>query len=357
MFEDEDEDDPDFNPDMNPNLPLPSAWSLAVQDVVGSKESRAAAAAVAASSSANTPAARTPVGSRYPEVEITQPSVHSSLESSRRGSYTNANKRQRTEHSDEDDFRPNDLEPPPVFPLSPSGRPVRSTRLRPQSPAETTGKGSQARSQTSQARVTSRSPSANEASGIPASRASQNAEPSHEDGRRSPSTAAAGEGNGPRKRGRKPYLDAEEAQRRRAERNIEYQRQRRQMKRVENIEQSETVMELRAEVKMLRAELSRLRDENATLRAQRELGEMQRSGQYRDNRHRDESSAASPWSILDSPEREPHPGHRQSSSADRHHAASWQVPPSSDRRRSGIRQAPTPSATGVAYRTRGDRFA
>lgn len=81
----------------------------------------------------------------------------------------------------------------------------------------------------------------------------------------------------PRKRGRKPVLEPGEAQRRRAQRNVEYQRMRRQAKKAEEEEQGETVLELKAEVKMLRAEMERLRDENAMLRAQRELERMQRT--------------------------------------------------------------------------------
>lgn len=76
-------------------------------------------------------------------------------------------------------------------------------------------------------------------------------------------------------------LEPGEAQRRRAQRNIEYQRMRRQLKKAEESEQSETVLELRAEVKMLRAEMERLRDENAMLRAQRELDHLQRNGGHR----------------------------------------------------------------------------
>ena len=87
----------------------------------------------------------------------------------------------------------------------------------------------------------------------------------------------AAEPSAPRKRGRKPFLQPGEAQRRRSQRNIEYQRMRRQEKKAEESEQSEAVLELKAEVKMLRAELERMRDENAMLRAQRELDRLQRS--------------------------------------------------------------------------------
>ncbi|KAJ1032425.1 hypothetical protein NDA16_000451 [Ustilago loliicola] len=89
---------------------------------------------------------------------------------------------------------------------------------------------------------------------------------------------AEADSTAPRKRGRKPVLEPGEAQRRRAQRNVEYQRMRRQVKKAEESEKSETVLELKAEVKMLRAEMERLRDENAMLRAQRELDRLQRSG-------------------------------------------------------------------------------
>ena len=94
-----------------------------------------------------------------------------------------------------------------------------------------------------------------------------------------PKRPADTESSAPRKRGRKPVLEPGEAQRRRAQRNIEYQRMRRQVKKAEDSEQSEAVLELRAEVKMLRAEVERLRDENATLRAQREFERLQRQRQ------------------------------------------------------------------------------
>ncbi|SJX60972.1 uncharacterized protein SRS1_12228 [Sporisorium reilianum f. sp. reilianum] len=296
-FEDEDEDDPDFNPDLNPDLPLPSAWSLAVRDVVASEESRAAAAAaaVAASHSGTPSGAQTPADMLRPDSHtagnpqassnarsaMISPSEdtegrrlsfeHPSARSSRFNSFAQAStsavsasasasappshstpiqqdaRRSSTRHAT----------PPPSSALdgvqaegapvasdvlfSPSGRPIRASRKRPGSPS----------------------------SGAPSKQA-------HPDLAATPAASPAEE-SAPRKRGRKPVLEPGEAQRRRAQRNVEYQRMRRQVKKAEESEQSETVLELKAEVKMLRAEMERLRDENAMLRAQRELDRMQRS--------------------------------------------------------------------------------
>lgn len=292
-FEDEDEDDPDFNPDLNPDLPLPSAWSMAVRDVVASEESRAAAAAaaVAASHSGTPSGAQTPADMLRPDSyrgghpqsttrsampsplgdgegrrpSFEQPSARSSMYDSFAQASTSApsasappahptpfrddTRRSSTRHA---------TPPPPSAStdvqatassdvlFSPSGRPIRASRKRPGSP-----------SSASQSRQT-----------YPDLAATSTASRQEE---------AAAEQSAPRKRGRKPVLEPGEAQRRRAQRNVEYQRMRRQVKKAEESEQSEAVLELKAEVKMLRAELERLRDENAMLRAQRELDRLQRS--------------------------------------------------------------------------------
>jgi hypothetical protein len=224
-FEDEDEDDPDFNPDLNPDLPLPSAWSLAVRDVVASEKSRAAAAAVAASHSG------TPSGSQTP--------------AARRGSYR------------EGDPHPHaHLFPHPTSFATEADRPP----AREPSTHASTSVGEANEGLTTAEHIDTHAT----AEAVRAASATQ-------------SEPEQGEQSIPRKRGRKPVLEPGEAQRRRAQRNVEYQRMRRQVKKAEESEQSEAVLELRAEVKMLRAEMERLRDENAMLRAQRELDRLQRS--------------------------------------------------------------------------------
>ncbi|TKY85224.1 hypothetical protein EX895_006304 [Sporisorium graminicola] len=300
-FEDEDEDDPDFNPDLNPDLPLPSAWSLAVRDVVASEESRAAAAAaaVAASQSGTPSGAQTPADMLRPDSykaanaqatsdgRSAMPSPLGDAEGRRssfelpsaRPSRYNSFAQASTSATSASAFAPpshstptqrdvrqtstRQVTPPLSSTLagvqaddaprasdllfSPSGRPIRASRKRPGSPSFA--------SQSRQSRADVAAP-------LAASRREE--------------TAAAEQGP-PRKRGRKPVLEPGEAQRRRAQRNVEYQRMRRQVKKAEESEQSETVLELKAEVKMLRAEMERLRDENAMLRAQRELDRLQRS--------------------------------------------------------------------------------
>lgn len=292
-FEDEDEDDPDFNPDLNPNLPLPTAWSMAVRDVVASEESRAAAAAAAAAAShSGTPSgAQTPadmlrpgtVGAGNPQQNgrsdvllplgdaegrrssFEQPSARSSRynsfsETPVSAPSTSAAPARSVEHDTRRSATRNAT--PPSLALagvqaneasntsgmlfSPSGRPIRASRKRQGSPTT----APQARPMRSDVQATSVTPQRDENDG---------------------------EQSAPRKRGRKPVLEPGEAQRRRAQRNVEYQRMRRQVKKAEESEQSEAVLELKAEVKMLRAEMERLRDENAMLRAQRELDRLQRS--------------------------------------------------------------------------------
>lgn len=229
-FEDEDEDDPDFNPDLNPDLPLPSAWSLAVRDVVASEKSRAAAAAVAASHSG------TPSGTQTP------------ADAARRGSYREG-------------------DPRPHAHLFPRPTSFATEADRPQAKEPST----HASTFVSEAEEDlSTAGHVDTHAGAEAVRAASTAQSAPEQSEQSV----------PRKRGRKPVLEPGEAQRRRAQRNVEYQRMRRQVKKAEESEQSEAVLELRAEVKMLRAEMERLRDENAMLRAQRELDRLQRSNHH-----------------------------------------------------------------------------
>uniref|UniRef100_V5GW91 BZIP domain-containing protein n=1 Tax=Kalmanozyma brasiliensis (strain GHG001) TaxID=1365824 RepID=V5GW91_KALBG len=300
-FEEEDEDDPDFNPDLNPDFPFPSAWSMAVQDVVASEESRAAAAAaaVAASHSGTPSGTQTPAdvlradpyrpgnlslagsmehlaprassaaatggrrpsfepppaeSSRRPSQVQPSPSVQvASVPSSRPARNEDRWSPRRDASTPAPSFadaRPGSRTTVPDHLMSPSGRPVRTSRKRPASPTP----ASPPRPIRMEAPAPSSTPPENEAD-----------------------AEAEAEQNAPKKRGRKAVLEPGEAARRRAQRNIEYQRARRQAKKAEESEQTETVVELKAEVRVLRAEIERLRDENATLRAQRELDRLRRS--------------------------------------------------------------------------------
>ena len=292
-FEDEDEDDPDFNPDLNPDLPLPSAWSLAVRDVVASERSRAAAAAVAASHSGTPSGAQTPADARqqdsYRAKQLQSSGGQPQMLPSLRG--TEAHHASVKEQAAQP-YRRASL-------AYPSSRMHASAVA----PGDTVNSGVgesasiQAAGTASSAaapvdrRATSDALFSPSSRSVRASRQRQGS-PSLDPQNTRMSADDAGlmitvpvphemeaEASKPRKRGRKPILEPGEAQRRRAQRNIEYQRMRRQVKKVEETEQSETVLELKAEVKMLRAELERLRDENAMLRAQRELDRLQRCSQ------------------------------------------------------------------------------
>nr|CDI57005.1 putative protein [Melanopsichium pennsylvanicum 4] len=344
-FEDEDEDDPDFNPDLNPDLPLPSAWSLAVRDVVASEESRAAAAAAAAVASHSgtpsgnqTPATNGLLNDTY-RASNPQPSDRSPMHTPRGTDTCRASLGEQTVQSSgreslggisnsdhassaapgrtvqADDRWSSSRHVVPQAPsfstaredtsstllLSPSGRPVRSSRKRQSSPISApqardarggrredthqllTGSqgfrdegeytGQSAHRATLNTARAGLSPSMRERSSTCFDATSASVPPQSQ----SQSQSGDTESSAPRKRGRKPVLEPGEAQRRRAQRNIEYQRMRRQAKKAEESEQGETVLELKAEVKMLRAEMERLRDENAMLRAQRELERLQRS--------------------------------------------------------------------------------
>ncbi|KAJ1586143.1 hypothetical protein NDA11_007260 [Ustilago hordei] len=301
-FEDEDEDDPDFNPDLNPDLPLPSAWSLAVQDVVASEESRAAASAAAAA--AATSHSGTPSGAQTPAEHLRLDKDTTTR--SHTGSTSRSPRRQATIRASASTLGLGDtpFSVPDIL-FSPSGRPVRASRKPQGSPTpashtrqtRTAGRdlqftsiedaGLDRRYSTEllqQGQQQGSTPSTHPHSQLIARE--ENSVPSRalsapvQRAQAATTTAQYTDTDSrtPRKRGRKPVLEPGEAQRRRAQRNVEYQRIRRQVKKVEESEQSETVLELKAEVKMLRAEVERLRDENAMLRAQRELDRLQRSG-------------------------------------------------------------------------------
>ncbi|PWN52387.1 hypothetical protein IE53DRAFT_409469 [Violaceomyces palustris] len=259
VFEDEDEDDPDFNPDINSEFPLPSAWNLAVQDVVGSEESRAAAAAAAAAAKDLGTVGATPTSGVEKDRDTFE-----------------GRQRAGTPPTQTDSAAGLTF----VQVVSPSGRPMRSTRRKNASDPTDSLQGQDAANQTGM----------NHVRGM---EVNVMVEDGHQE--RHGSTEAGP----PKKRGRKAYYTEEEARRRRLERNAHYAREKRRRMREEkeaaeaakaaekeattwesekviprdqDVRLKEAFLELRAENRMLRAELERMREENARLRAQREIG-------------------------------------------------------------------------------------